>query len=520
MRLVKQRPLRNMPKELIASTMITSPGQFLRNRRVDPLSDMEAWKWFNNIGEVHFGISSGARECSRATLKAVRWDDADTPVDATGFPADVVMAIQSPNGGQSQVISSFYANRKVTGDGYLLGYPTDEDPTYLWFDFLSPDELVPDGARAPANERIRRQRTPIANGSTADIDIYNLSDVILSRIWTPHPQFSGIPDSPLKALHAVCEELYILTMSLKAKITSRLATAGFLIFPASVANSAPIPPPAADATKFSENEFINWVITQMTQTIIDPSVPAASVPFVFTVPDQSVDLIKWIRVEAEVFETDIKQRAELIGRVLAGLDLRPEQVQGFSDSNHWSAWSTQDVHLKVDVSPEIEALCWALTKDYLWPQMRAERDAENAGNLDNRRNWTEDEIRRHAVWYDLGNLTVRPNKADSYVVLHDHLAVGPEALREATGATEAEAPTEIEYIRQAGLIAKNIYAMTYKLPEAENIDWDRLMAVGGVERPGGAQAPGTPVEAPSGPGKQPPGPKPSQSDKPKSQQPQ
>lgn len=505
-----------VPDVLVASARITTPGQFLRNRRVDPLADAEAWKWYDRIGEVHFGISSGAREASRATLKVVRWMDPDTPSsDEVGvdYFNDLVHAVVSPNGGQAQIINSFYANRKVAGDGYFAGYPSSEDPDFLWFDFLSPDELQLD---QPSNQVVRR-RTPLSMaGVQVEEDKYNLDDLILSRIWTPHPRYTGIADSGLKALHTVCEELDILTQSLKAKITSRLATAGFLLFPASVANSTPVPPVEGDVERFSENPFIDYVIRTMTQAILNPSAPSAAVPFVFVVPDQSVELIKWIREEAQTFEVDIRQRGELLGRILHGLDLRPEQIEGFSQSNHWSAWSTQDVHIKIDVAPDIEALCWAMTKDYLWPQARA---AAIAGDLDSRKKWDEAEIRRWTVWYDLDNLTVRPNKADSYLELSDRITISRKSLREASGASETDVPTPEEYVQMLGVSAKNPYLATFGMPIQSKIDWEKVVAVSGKSpgpAPGGAQ----PEQAPSGPGKSAPGPKPSQSDRPRAKQPQ
>lgn len=514
----------NVPDVLVASARITTPAQFLRNRRIDPFSDAEAWRWYDAIGEVHFGISAGAREASRATLKVVRWQDPDTPVDfddeTGGVPIQAFLdAVQSPNGGQCQIINAYYANRKVAGDGYLFGYPDPDDPEYLWFDFLSPDELDVD----QPNAKIRRKRAPVMNNQQIEEDTYSFPDVILSRIWTPHPRFTAVADSGLKALHTVCEELDILTRSLKAKITSRLATAGFLLIPSSIANSQPIPPPSAEQAKFSENPFINWVVNQMTQAILDPSSAAAAVPFVLTVPDNAVDLVKWVREEAQTFETDIKQRAELISRILHGLDLRPEQIKGFGESNHWSAWSSQDVHVKVDVAPDIEALCWALTKDYLWHQIRA---AVNAKELDSRINWTEEEIRRWTVWYDLDNLTVRPNKADSYLNLADRAVISRSALREATGATDKDEPDEEEYVRMLGvkgLSPADIYAATQGMNIQEKIDWDKLMELNqkaAAAPPGPTPDGSKPNEAPSGPGKSAPGPKPSDSSKPKTQQPQ
>jgi hypothetical protein len=518
-------PPRNM---LVAATRIETVNQLLRKRRNDQHADETAWRWYNGIGEVHFGIASGAREVSRSILKAQKYTDPMTAIDASGTVNDLVMAIQSEHGGQAGLISSYYANRMVTGDGYFFAYPDKDDPTgdRMWFDFTSTHEMMAAEGQANGNDsssgRIRRQRQPNGwSSSTGDeaVEEYSLADVILARIWRPHPQWSDIADSPLKALEVVCEELDILTKSLKAKITSRLATAGFLLFPQSLAGQF-VPPsgPDPDPNKLSENPFVDWVLQMMTKAIENPSETAASVPFVFVVPDQSIDMVKWIREEAQTFEVDIKQRGELIARILHGLDLRPEQIEGFSDSNHWSAWSSQDVHLKIDVAPEMDSLCWALTTTYLWPQLRA-MSMMPAGEspLDQRINWTEDEIRSYRVGYDLRELTVRPNKADSYGQVWDRGGLKAGSLRAAVGATDDDEPTNAEKIQSFGWAKGDLWAWTYGMPEQEEIDWEHVGA-----KVGPGPIPDSPAEpSPVGPGtRNPGGPGDGKPNGPKRQQPQ
>jgi hypothetical protein len=513
---------------MVAATRIETVNQLLRRRRLDQHADQVAWQWYNSIGEVHFGIASGAREVSRSVLKAVKYTDPMTAIDAPGLPNDLVMAIQSEHGGQAGLISAYYANRMVTGDGYFFAYPDKEDPTgeRMWFDFTSTFEMMAAEGQANGNDstsgRIRRQRQPNGWSSASgdnDIEEFSLDDVILARIWRPHPQWSDIADSPLKALELVCEELDILTKSLKAKITSRLATAGFLLFPQSLAGQFVAPSqPDPNPDKLDENPFVDWVLRMMTQAINDPSATAASIPFVFVVPDNSIDMVKWVREEAQTFEVDIKQRGELIARILHGLDLRPEQIEGFSDSNHWSAWSSQDVHLKIDVAPEMDSLCWALTTTYLWPQLRAfAMMPPDESPLDSRVNWTEDVIRSYRVAYDLRELTVRPNKADSYGQVRDRGALKDASLRAAVGATEDDAPSEEEYVRMLGFKTGDAYLGTLGLAIQDKIDWDKVNP-----KQGPGPDPVSPAQpSPVGPGtRNPGGPGDGKPNGPKSQQPQ
>lgn len=446
------RKMAGQSAELVASTRITNPAEFVRARRINRTGDAAAWEHYDGIGEVHFALTSTAREASRSILKPVRWTGPKSFVDDPQGE-DLVAALQSRNGGTAGLISSFFLNRKVTGDGFLLGYPMSAedggDMGGTWFDFVSTDELTFDeGQSARETEGTLKRKKTSANASGDDVEEYKWNDIILSRIWTPHPRYSDNADGPLKAMETICDELVVLTKSLQAKITSRLAMAGILYIANSIQMNIPEAPTGApQPAQFSADPLTNWLVQAMTMAIQDPGAPTAVIPIIMRGPEADLDrLIKWITMDREVFASDIEQRNELIKRILAGLDMRPEQVEGFSDANHWSAWSSQDVHLKVDLAPDLEALVWSLTKDYYWPQLRAAVEDEEDGL-----ELSEEQIRERGIWFDLANLTVRPNKADSYQELWDRGEIGGGALRDATGATEEEAPDDEERVRIFGM---------------------------------------------------------------------
>lgn len=484
------------PDNIAASLKITNMDELIRATTVNRRGDAEAWRFYDVIGEVHFGLSSAARECSRAVLKAVRWSGPKSHKDVRGMPRDLVAALRSKNGGQAQLISSFYLNRKITGDGFLLGY---EEDGFDWFDFCSTSEILrPDQGKTAAERggtKIKRKRSRLSstngNGAAGEEE-YNLADIILSRIWTPHPQFSDDADSALKALSGICEELDLLTRSLKAKITSRLAMAGLLYLSTNLQIAVPERPSDAP-DRISDDPLVDYLHRLMMQAILQPDEPSAVIPIILRGPQGDLDqMISWITMEREVFKTDIEQRNELIRRVMAGLDLRPEQIEGFSDSNHWSAWSTQDVHLKVDVAPDLEALCWALTTDYLWPQLTAARDeGEISPNL-----WTDAEIRKHTVWYDMAALTVRPNQADSFQQLWDRMEISGDALRDATGAVKEQAPAIEEQVRLFGRRYGYPRMAFFDTKVLEELDDDMIVKV--PPKPGPDAGAGD--EGPVGPG--------------------
>jgi hypothetical protein len=216
---------------------------------------------------------------------------------------------------------------------------------------------------------------------------------------------------------------------------------------------------------------MDYLIRMMSVAIQNPDEPSAIIPILIRGPQTDIDqVLKWIPLDREIFATDIAQRDELIKRILAGLDLRPEQVEGFSESNHWSAWSTQDVHLKVDVAPDLVSLCWALTKDFLWPQLLESPEFTDKEN-----------VRDYSVWYDLSALTVRPNRSEEFNQLYANGAVSSAALREAADAPESAAPDDVEMVRQVGWKTGDPYLYLWKNPEAEKIDWTKIK---GAVKPG------------------------------------
>jgi len=502
--MVTFRTRKQQPEVTIASTRIQNPNQLIRSRPSFSVTDQRAWTWYDRIGEVHFGLNNGARECSRANLMAVKWNSPDDFTEQSGYPQDLVMSLQSEHGGTPTLISRYYLNSKVTGDGYIYGFPEAPESPYMWFDFLSTDELQSSNAVDP-NAPIWRVRQPEATGTTVDNkQVVNLNTDILIRLWNPHPRYSNVADSSLKALDLICEELDLLTQSLKAKITSRLAMAGILYI-ADRLQIVPTEPPNGDPNRLSEDPLMDYIIQMFTTAIMHPDEPSAIMPILLRGPQAEVDqLIKWIPLDREIFATDISQRDELIKRILHGLDLRPEQVEGFSESNHWSAWSTQDVHLKVDVTPDLVALCWALTKDFLWPQLLESPDFTDKAN-----------VRDYSLWFDLANLTVRPNRTEEFNQLAAGAAVSRAAQRAAASVQEEDAPDDIEEVRMIGWKTGDPYLFLWKNPEAEEIDFTKIK---GASPPG--PDPSTAPDSSVGPGNDRGAPGAGDSNAPRSEQPQ
>src|SRR5687767_933231 len=106
----------------------------------------------------------------------------------------------------------------ITGEGYLLGrrLNTDEE---RW-DFVWKEGL-----------RLERGEIRYKSAPNAEEEIYGPGDAVAYKMWTPHPQWPGLADSPMRSVLDIAEELLILTRSVRATAVSRLVRSGILLVP-------------------------------------------------------------------------------------------------------------------------------------------------------------------------------------------------------------------------------------------------------------------------------------------------
>jgi hypothetical protein len=107
---------------------------------------------------------------------------------------------------------------------------------------------------------------------------------------------------------------------------------------------------------------------------------------------------------------------------------------GMGDLNHWNAWLSDETNLKVNTAPDAELIAQALTTGYLQPRLRA-------SGVEDWANWV--------VWYDMSELTLRPDRSDDAIQLYDRLEINGAALRRETGFNEDDRPEGDELKEQA-----------------------------------------------------------------------
>ena len=424
-----------------------------------------SWDWYEKLGEIHYGVSRSAKVGGYATLGIykIEKDGSIGEQVTSGLAGEIGDSLYSPYGGVRGLVERFLTLMMIPADSYLIQALNNGEPD--GFDFVSSDELrMPDpSSLSGAQSGTTMSRITLPAGSPWGEN--RLEERVspaqfVGRVWRPSSRFVDMPDSPLTALDTHCELLNLLTVGLRAKLMSRLASNGIFYVPSEV-NEARSAAPTGEPGEFHQNKVLNELIRAAIYAARNPTAPEAAMPIFMSGPGQHAEQFRHIVMDQALYDTDMKLRGELIDRILTGLDVQPSQVKGSQDSNHWSSWSASEDELRVSVRPNLETMCWALTRLVLWKRM------QDAGQKPGT-------IGKLAVWFDLAKAQSHQNIAEDARQLVDRILISPEATRNASGFGERDAPSAIEYIRAVGVKISDPYLATYQMDEAKKFDWEKV----------------------------------------------
>lgn len=122
-----------------------------------------------------------------------------------------------------------------------------------------------------------------------------------------------------------------------------------------------------------------------------------------------------------------------------------------------SAWSVDEQSWKVHLQPVAQGLVEDLTSAYLQPYLKEQGVAD----------WG-----KYYIGYDASKVINHPDRSKDAKDLFDRVAIGGEALRNATGFDEEDAPTEDERAERIGILTRD-----------SSLAWDGIPSVkaGGLE---------------------------------------
>lgn len=441
---------------LVASARRITSKTITRKGVVNEAWQDDAWEMFDLVGEHRFLASTLAGRMAQARLYVGKLaEDPSEDPEPVEDPklTGILEAIGDSAAARAQMVYRVGVNLFVPGDCWLAGIPKELFPEGL----LPPTSLMPEVVGETDLQVVDRAAAQILDPNSIDIDdlqwrALSVSEVsttragqvqlklgegdddkiecspdqiILVRVWRPHPRKAWQADSPTRSNLPVLRELVGLTMHVSAQVDSRLAGAGLLIVPQSAKRAMLI---AAGLPEDSEEDpFTDALIDAMLTPIGDRANASAVVPLVITVPDDVVEKFKHLSFATPLDTSAGTMREEAIRRFALGSDAPPELLLGTAGMNHWGAWLVEESVVTTHLEPPLALLCDAITSQYLWPVL-----------LD--QGMTEEQAHQYVIWYDVSDLVVRPNRSQDAFALHAANAIDNAALRDATGFDQSDAP--------------------------------------------------------------------------------
>ena len=427
-----------------------------------------AWTFYDQVGELRFGVGWTSNALSRVNLTAAVPPKASgqepSPIHYNGSettPAqkravELVDLIAGGAAGQGQLLAEFGQHLSVAGFGWMIAEPDMKDDLsdiYETWQVYSQDAIR---ISEEAGSTVVKVRT--ASGSSSDAWRFVHPNALVVKVWRRHPRRPWEPDAPVRAVLGVLEQLELLNAHVTASARSRLAGAGLLAIPAE-AEFPPPPPPTAGAAAVDQEQdgfdrFVNELTEMMTTPIKDRDSAAAVVPLTIAIPGEFIDKIKHIN-----FSTPFDDRIEslqqaAIKRLALGLDMPPEILTGMSGVNHWTAWQVEATAITLHIEPNAEIVCNALTESWLRPALEAEGyDPDTA-----------------IVWYDTTDLQVPPDKSGNATAAYDRLQLSAASYLREQGFSVEDQPDEEEFKQRVLLdTAKGAPALAPKMLAAAGI---------------------------------------------------
>ncbi|MDJ1137918.1 hypothetical protein [Streptomyces iconiensis] len=378
----------------------------------------EAWQFYDDLGEFRYGVEWVSAMLSRVRLYAAKLEPGeDEPVrQEAGAAVEMMTTLGGGVAGQATLMSGLASQLAVPGEGYLVGETASGVERWS---VRSTDEI-----RAARGHFEVMDETAANNGGKWR----PLGDALVTRVWRPHKRYSYLADSPARAARGTMRELELVNRHILSQYLSRLASAGVVAFPDEV--TFPTRPEFEDAPDPFMAEFIEIAA----EAIRTPGTAASVVPIPLRMPGEYIDKVKHIDFTLKLDEKILEKRESAIKRLATQLNIPAEILLGMGDVNHWGAWQLEESSLKTHIAPEAEIICQALTTGYLQPRLAA-------SGVEDPERWV--------VWYDMSELTLRPDRSDNAIQLYDRLEVGGAALRRETGFDEADKPTDEDLKAQA-----------------------------------------------------------------------
>lgn len=413
----------------------------------------EAWAYFDEVPEIKFGALFLGDGMSKVRFYAsyelddgthIPVNDPISPLHGkpVALQADVEMSrLRSAIGGQSELNRNGAINWTVTGEYYIHGIearaaegvpgtPGFKPAEPERWDVLSVSQVeLTSGTDAKNRPIFKVKMSPDDAGRELDNDRETLI-----RMWLRHARWTDLADCHMRALLGDCEALMLLVNQQKAEAKSRQA-AGLMLVPAEL-DFASDQAGGDEGTDGEEAGFTASLLRALTEPIEDPSSSASIMPLVITGPAEYLTPDKFRTLNfARGTDATLDARIEAkINRLARGMNVPVEVVMGHMSTTFSNAEQIDEDKFTDHFEPMCEAMADAYAAGFLIPQLR------EGG-------YTDEELERVGVWFDASRLVKPPRLEDSADDLWSAGAISESVYRRLKGATDEDAPDEIERVR-------------------------------------------------------------------------
>lgn len=421
------------PNSLTASAAILTGANPSKTKLGTEAWQELAWSFYDDVGELRFGVNWLANALSRVNLIAAvpptNQGEEPTPIDLKANPrlknqVDLVAEIAGGVTGQGQLLAQLTRSLVVPGVGYIHATADNATDSFSTWRALSNDEAKRSG-----------DNLQVADPETGDFINLGPNDLLI-KVWRAHPRKSWQADSPVRAVLSSLNEIKLLSMRVAADARSRLVGAGLLLMPDETRFPAGQTGTEDGEVSADTDDFIEVFIKVGGIAIQDPESPAARTPMVATMPGEFLATVQHLKFASDFDDNLLQLREAAVKRLALGLDMPPEVMLGLGQTNHWSAWQINEEAITLQVEPLAETICHALTIGFLQPALKAASLDPNSV----------------IVWYDTTDLTNRPDLTAAATAAHSEVMISDAAYRRYIGVEEGDAPTPEEF-RKNSLIA-------------------------------------------------------------------
>lgn len=376
----------------------------------------EAWRHYDQCGEMRYAVGWKGNACSQATLFAA---DVDPNTGRPTGPTENVKAQKIADGvlggpvRRPQNVRTMAVNLDVAGEVYVIVLSGDATTADEWL-VISSTEMS-----------MRGSTVEFTHPTTGLVRRLAENDFML-RLWQPHPRLQLNADSSIRALLPVLREIEKSSQNIAARLDSRLASAGMLGIP----NSMDVVQDDSDPD--APQGLMEGMARSMAASMQEPGSAAAQVPIILFGDREDIAAIQHFDFETKVSAEVIDLRSSAIARFSTGMDLPREILEGMGKSNHWSAWQVEESTYKTHLLPLLDLISDALTTSYYLPALAAARVPTPE---------------QYMLAFDGSSLIGEPDPLAEALELYDRGIITADAVRTITSTPDDYAPEGQEKLR-------------------------------------------------------------------------